>query len=87
MNEIQEQFAAVADRLDELQGQLSEACLVITLRDHFAAAALQGMLAHSRGNPPHGYRPIEPSMFWMDGITIEAYALADAMLRARGGGE
>ena len=52
----------------------------MTLRDYFAAAALQGMLAHSRGNPPHGYRPIMPNQPWHEAISEEAFRLADTML-------
>jgi hypothetical protein len=54
-----------------------------TLRDEFAKAALVGMLAHSRGNPPHGYKPVPNELYWHNAIAIEAYELADAMLKAR----
>ena len=51
------------------------------LVDQFAAAALQGMLAHSRNG--HGYRPRNPDMHWHDAIAAEAYELAFAMMAAR----
>jgi len=54
-----------------------------TLRDVFAGQAIQGMLAHSRGNPPHGYKPIDSSRDWHEAIAEEAYMLADAMMAAR----
>ena len=47
----------------------------MTLRDYFAAAALQGMYA----NPHHHY-----NTHYMD--AQEAYAVADAMLAQRGKG-
>lgn len=52
----------------------------VTLRDLFAFAALQGMLAH-----PTRYRPRRgaPSN-WHDAIAQEAYEIADAMERAAG---
>lgn len=46
----------------------------MTLRDYFAAAALQGLLADGHGNA------------WCnDTCSVKAYKLADAMLKARGG--
>ena len=54
----------------------------MTLRDYFAAAALGGMLAHSRGNPPHGYR-VPPGENWHTCIAGEAYTIAEAMLAQR----
>lgn len=51
----------------------------LSVRDYFAGAAMQGMLAHStRYRPAEGY----PSD-WHAAISREAYELADAMLRAR----
>lgn len=47
----------------------------MTLRDHFAAKALQGYLASF---DPHG-EPVE----FATKIAEDAYAMADAMLRAR----
>jgi hypothetical protein len=46
----------------------------LSIRDHFAAAALQGMLA----NGPSGGGP-----GWMEAIAALAYQLGDAMVRAR----
>lgn len=50
----------------------------MTLRDYFAAKAMQGMLfmvAHGAHTPANSH----------DGCAKEAYALADAMLKAREG--
>ena len=48
------------------------------LRDFFAGCALEGMLAHStRYQPIHG-------LPWHEEIAVEAYEIADAMLKARG---
>lgn len=52
-------------------------------RDTFAIAALQGMLAHSRGNPPHGYRAKDGTTPWQAAIAQEAYEIANYMLLAR----
>lgn len=48
----------------------------MTLRDYFAAAALQGTLSNGKGNREWG--AIE-----MRDTTAFAYAFADAMLKAR----
>lgn len=56
----------------------------MSLRDYIATHVLAGMLAHSRGNPPHGYRPADRHQHWHDAISEEAYDLADAMLAERG---
>jgi hypothetical protein len=53
----------------------------LTKREWFAGMALQGMLAHSRGNPPHGYRP-PGNDHWHVAIAKEAHQLADAMIAA-----
>ena len=53
----------------------------MTLRDYFAAKSLNGMLAHSRNG--RGYRPTNPNQHWHEAIAQEAYALADAMMKAR----
>lgn len=45
----------------------------VSLRDYFAAKALQGMLANQ-----HQYKPSDEDMFARD-----SYVLADAMLKAR----
>lgn len=51
----------------------------MSLRDYFAAKAMQGMLAHStRYHPAQGY----PEK-WHDAISQEAFEIADAMLEAR----
>lgn len=49
-------------------------------RDMFAAFALAGMLAHSRGNPPHGYRPRDEQDHWHNAIAEEAFEIAQAMM-------
>ena len=54
----------------------------MSLRDWFAGQALQGMLAHSRGNPPHGYR-VDSDRSWHEEISGEAYKIADAILKER----
>jgi len=46
----------------------------ITLRDFFAAAALQGMLAHDES---------ATSDYTVEGFVESAYKIADAMLKAR----
>ena len=46
----------------------------MTLRDYFAAAALQGLLSS-----------IQPNQLWSgDDVSIVCYRTADAMLKARG---
>ena len=47
--------------------------LGMTLRDYFAAKAMQGMLAYSYLHP----------LSMEDGCARDAYAMADAMLEAR----
>lgn len=50
------------------------------LRDYFAAKAMQGMLASGEAD-----RILKESdMDWPSAIAIDAYAMADAMLKARG---
>jgi hypothetical protein len=46
----------------------------MTLRDYFAAKAMQGMLAYAFIHP----------LSMEDGCARDAYAMADAMLKARG---
>ena len=46
----------------------------MTLRDYFAAKAMQGMLAYAYFHP----------LAMEDGYARDAYAMADAMLKARG---
>lgn len=55
----------------------------LSLLDYFAAKALNGMLAHSRGKPPHGYRSANNREHWHDAIAKEAYLLGRAMLIQR----
>jgi len=51
----------------------------MSLRDYFAAQALNGMLAHStRYRPRPGANPV-----WHRAIADEAYEIADAMIDAR----
>lgn len=47
-----------------------------TVRDQFAMAALQGMLANRLYEPPRRLKA--------DGFAEDAYTFADAMLKARG---
>lgn len=51
----------------------------LSLRQYYAAKALQGMLAH-----PTRYRPrgCDKHLHWHDAIAKEAHELADAMLKA-----
>ena len=46
----------------------------MTLRDYFAARAMQGMLAYAYFHP----------LAMEDGYARDAYVMADAMLKARG---
>lgn len=52
----------------------------MSLRDYFAAKAMQGMLANSvdinQGYEPYGVKSI-------DKISVESYQVADAMLKTR----
>lgn len=51
----------------------------MTLRDYFAAKAMQGLLAH-----PH-CKPVGPNFTETTNcVATEAYAVADAMIAARG---
>ena len=52
----------------------------MTLRDHFAGLALQGMLCHSTRYKP---RVINSDENWHNAISEEAYEIADAMLKRR----
>lgn len=51
--------------------------------DRFAEAALNGMLAHSRGDPPHGYKPRDPDEDWKTSISREAWEISDKMMEER----
>lgn len=50
----------------------------LSVRDRFAMAALEGMLAHSTR-----YKPREEGANWHWSIAKEAYELADAMMERR----
>lgn len=50
----------------------------MSLRDHFAGIALLDTLAQCRSFPDES---------WRDGVAIDAYKMADAMLRARATGK
>jgi hypothetical protein len=52
----------------------------MTLRDYFAAKALQGLLA---ANWCESYRELESSIGW-NMVAADAYRMADAMLAERG---
>lgn len=51
----------------------------MSLRDHLAGLAMQGMLAHSTRYKPRAGAPAH----WHHAISQEAYEIADAMLKAR----
>ena len=53
------------------------------LLDYFAGKALEGMIAHSRGDPPHGYIPREGSKHWHEAIAEEAFEIAVMMIDVR----
>jgi len=53
---------------------LSSDALGMTLRDYFAAKAMQGLIA--------SFETI-PDAPWLDGVAIDAYSMADAMLKER----
>lgn len=53
----------------------------ISMRDYFAAQAMQGMLAHPTRYKP---RPHEAYLHWHTAMASEAYEIADAMIKARG---
>jgi hypothetical protein len=52
----------------------------MTLRDYFAAKALQGCLAYSHVNPQCGNYQENCTE---DGVAVAAYRYADAMMKAR----
>lgn len=51
----------------------------LSLRDYFAAKAMQGMLAHSTRYRPRAGAPVD----WHAAIAEEAYDLASAMIAER----
>lgn len=55
----------------------------MTLRDYFAAKAMQGMLAHATRYRP---RQQDKLLHWHAAMSKEAYEVADAMLAERNGG-
>lgn len=60
---------------------------VVTLRDYFAAAALQGLLSqHMTEETESGHRDFEPVYFSAEKRALaceRAYEIADAMIAAR----
>lgn len=54
----------------------------MSLRDYFAAAAMRGILAGEPHSPEYEF---EDGSAVMEGVAINAYRLADAMLKARDG--
>jgi hypothetical protein len=73
-------------RLPDIRVPPDEALRIIeshagmSLRDYFAAAALQGMLAYRHVNPTNGNYHENCSL---DDCAMQAYEYADAMLAAR----
>ena len=64
-------------------GTVTQDYLGMTLRDYFAAKAMQGMLAYSPTEPANGdYHTNATS----ESVAYAAYAQADAMLAERKGG-
>ena len=67
----------------EFADQLQRECMlrmgVATLRDHFAAKALPGLLGRVWSDPVTGKVPDNVHELWAEG----AYATADAMLKER----
>ena len=59
-----------------VMGQISAPCLGMTLRDYFAAKAMQGMIAAN--GDANGFLEYEEKT-----VAANAYKLADAMLKAR----
>ena len=51
-----------------------------TLRDQFAMAALQGLIASPRETPP----PTVSTQTWVTAAAEVSYQYADAMMKARG---
>lgn len=54
----------------------------MTLRDYFAAKALQGILSEC-ANPRYGTHMEPLAEHHFDGVSQSAYRMADAMLKAR----
>lgn len=72
----------VPDERDEHGCGIREGSRGMSIRDYFAAAALQGMLAHSLNNLGVG-----GVRNWHDEIAEESFEIADAMLKAGGHGD
>lgn len=51
----------------------------ISKRDYFAARAVQSLMTHFLANDLDEV----DTMGWMDGLAMDAYSMADAMLKAR----
>ena len=58
--------------ITDRSGQIAATQCGMTLRDYFAAAAMQGVLAASWGNP-----------MGCQGLANDSYRVADAMLKER----
>jgi hypothetical protein len=68
----------IAEAFDERTGNVTQyASNGMSLRDYFAAKAMQGLLA----NPGCEYSPMNIEA--VEQVTSDAYALADFMLKAR----
>ncbi len=68
----------VAEIFDERTGNYTQyASDGMSLRDYFAAKAMQVALSQCSSFPDEG---------WRVGVALDAYAMADAMLKARGKG-
>ena len=51
----------------------------MTLRDYFAAKAMQSLMQNFLAND----LDLKDPMGWMDGLSGDAYSMADAMIKAR----
>ena len=51
----------------------------ISKRDYFATRAMQSLITHFLANDLDEV----DTMGWMDGLAMDAYSMADAMLKAR----
>jgi hypothetical protein len=51
----------------------------MTLRDYFAAKAMQSLVTHFLNTELNEVDP----QGWMDGLAMDSYSMADAMLKAR----
>ena len=62
------------DELNQQTGFVAIQHMGITIRDYFAAKAMQVCLAQMNSFPDE---------YWRDGVALDAYMMADAMLKAR----